>query len=241
MRHLPQAPWVYDPWSVQARLIGGVPQPVIFDVGANVGQTLERYMHVLPGAVVHSFEPFPESYRHLAATAAVYPAAKAHEVALADVPGERVFHTTPGYHTRDSLLVRPTEGRRYYHSGAELREQTMVKVETLDRFCSEHGIDHVNILKMDVQGAEHLVLSGAENLLARSSIDLIYSEVMFVAHYEGGLLFHELASRLDASEYSVVGLYDLIFARNAQLRYGNALFVSATFRSNVLDTFTPEP
>jgi hypothetical protein len=44
--------WLTDPWLVQQRLLGPVRRPVIFDVGANMGQTLENYAAVFPQATI---------------------------------------------------------------------------------------------------------------------------------------------------------------------------------------------
>ena len=58
-------------------------------------------------------------------------------------------------------------------------------MSTLDEYALSKGIQHIDILKMDVQGSELNVLKGAENLLKSNKIDIIYSEVWFKAAYEG--------------------------------------------------------
>lgn len=238
----PQEPWVYDPWEVQARLMERVAQPVVFDVGANVGQTLENYLRVLPNARVHSFEPFPDSYRKLEAKAARHASAKAHQVAVADRVGESVFHTNPEFHTRNSLLARPAaEGRRYHRSFAELTTDITVQVETLDNFCASENIDHIDILKLDVQGAETLALRGAERLLGQHAVDVVYTEILFAAHYEDQATFDETRSIMQGTGYSLFNLYELRLATNGQLRYANALFISDKLREEVVDKFPPEP
>jgi FkbM family methyltransferase len=230
-----------DPWLVQQRLLGSVRRPVILDVGANMGQTLENYAAVFPQATIHSFEPFPESFGHLEVTASRYPGAVPHQLALADTAGERSFFVNPQWHTRNSLLPRPSQGRRYYREGSELAPSVTVQTNTLDAFCSQHGVDRINILKLDVQGAEGMVLRGAERLLSREAIDLVFTEVMFVPHYEGGPLFHQLWGQLEQYRYSFFNLFEAHVARNGQLRYANALFLSSGMRTRVVDAFPDEP
>ena len=234
LRKMNQRPWVYDPMAVQRRLVASIPEPIVFDVGANVGQTLQRYAAAIPNARVHCFEPFPASFNALAETAAQYPRATAHELALADADGERVLHASTTYHTRNSLLERPTGGRTYWRGGA-LDEEVTVRVETLDSFRARTNVERIDILKIDVQGAEGLLLDGAKGTLGAGAIGLIYTEVMFVPHYEGGVLYDELAHRLDAHGFSLLNIYDPIVASNGQLRYANALFVSPDVRARVLD------
>ena len=84
-------------------------------------------------------------------------------------------------------------------------------------------------------------LLGAEKLLEKEVVSLIYTEIMFVPHYEGGALFHEISSFLSGFEYSLFDIYKLFRAKNGQLRYGDALFVSSNIRSNVIDRFPDEP
>ena len=241
VRRIQQPGWAQNPWQAQRRLLQHVEHPVVFDVGANIGQTLEKYAAVLPGARIHSFEPFPQSYQRLAATAAAHPPAVAHELALGANSGEATFHVNPEFHTRNSLLTRPASGRRYYRGGSELPESVPVKVDTLDNVCTREGIERIDVLKLDVQGAELQVLRGGQTLLAKEAVDIIFIEVMFVPHYENGPLFHDVDAVLRDRSYSLYNIYDLITASNGQLRYANALFVSNSFRSNVLDAFPPEP
>lgn len=49
-----------------------------------------------------------------------------------------------------------------------------VPVTTLDRFCAEHSLRHIDILKLDVQGAEYATLTGARRLLDEQAIDIVY-------------------------------------------------------------------
>ena len=52
-----------------------------------------------------------------------------------------------------------------------------VQTQTLDDFCSDHNIENIDILKIDTEGNEYNVLKGAQNLLAKNKIKLIYVEI----------------------------------------------------------------
>lgn len=241
LRRLSQPPWVYDPLQAERRLLQHIDRPVILDAGANVGQTLEKYALAFPTARIHSFEPFPDSFERLRETAVARPPAMAYQMALGEEAGEADFHVNQAYHTRNSLLVRPKSGRRYYRDGSELPDTVRVNVVTLDEFCARAAIERINLLKLDVQGAELQVLRGGRRLLEKQAIDLIFTEIMFVPHYEDGPLFNDIHSALSNYDYSLYGLYDLIVASNGQVRYANALYLTPKFRATVLNNFPPEP
>ena len=40
-------------------------EPIIFDVGANIGQTLEEFKKIWPESNIHCFEPIKEFYTDL--------------------------------------------------------------------------------------------------------------------------------------------------------------------------------
>src|SRR5437870_5270270 len=54
-------------WSTEAirGYLSDVERPVVFDVGANIGQSVELYRHLLPGCEIHAFEPSPTTFRQL--------------------------------------------------------------------------------------------------------------------------------------------------------------------------------
>lgn len=111
---------------------------------------------------------------------------------------------------------------------------------TIDDFCLENEIDRVNLLKLDIQGGEAAALRGAKKVLGNQRVDVIFSEVLFVAHYEEALLFHELCAVLDRLNYT---LYDLFLDRhgsNGQIRFGDAVFISPMVRKKVVDAFEEE-
>lgn len=219
----------------------GVRTPVIFDVGANRGQTVFAYRKAIPGAIFYCFEPFPKSYEALMQAYGRNPNIHAFQIAVSDSSGTRTFHLNRHNQTH-SLLPRPSGARRYFPSIASQTAATIeVPCTTIDEFIREQGIKTVNILKFDIQGGEMAALRGATTTLEEISPALILVETPFVAHYQGEGLFHNIAIFLDNFGYSLYDLYQLNYATNGQLRYANALFVSAALRSEVLDQFPSEP
>lgn len=217
----------------QARLVQRTSPKIIFDIGANTGQSAERYQEVLPGAQLFCFEPLPEAATVLRKKYSERSSVRVFETAIGDRIGSETLHTNPDWAATSSLLERPQGGGHYYPWGAVLETEVQVAITTLENVSNEIGIDHVTILKMDVQGSEMKVLRGAANLLANCAIDIVYTEVVFVPAYDGQPLVHDLAHLLDEYGYSWFGLYNLAYTTEGQLRCGDAIFVSPLIRSEL--------
>src|SRR5260370_33135795 len=76
-------------FRAQSQLLGKPPAPIIFDVGANEGQTTRLYRKFFPGGTVHAFEPFVETYNKLVASVGSDPMVRTHSLALTQVTGQR--------------------------------------------------------------------------------------------------------------------------------------------------------
>lgn len=132
------------------------------DVGANIGWFSVLAGHkVGPTGRVVSFEPRPDLFRRLRDTIAangMRDRCKLHGVALGDAETEMVIAAVPNEHNPGhSFLVREV-------ALAEEVPYGRVKVCRLD----DLDIDRlVNLIKIDVEGAEGMVLRGAQNFLRR--------------------------------------------------------------------------
>ncbi|NET44483.1 FkbM family methyltransferase [Okeania sp. SIO2B3] len=212
----------------------------IFDVGANKGQTAKIYRSQFPTAEIYCFEPFPDSIAELNRKFSDDPKIHIVPKAVAQEKGTATFYVNERNVT-NSLLPRPSSARRYYPKSAKPKETIEVEVINLDEFLKESNISIVDILKFDIQGGELNALHGAESLLEAGSTALIYTEIMFIPHYEGAPFFHEIWSFLSKFNYSLFDIYNLSRATNGQIRQGDALFVSESVRKNVINKYPEEP
>lgn len=233
-----------DPFEAQQLLMRdtGKADMTILDVGANKGQTAIKYRMIFPSAEIYCFEAYPASIAALKNRFSndrqihVVPKAVARET------GTAVFYVNKVDAT-NSLLARPTSSRRYYPKSAGPQNTIEVDVVGLDDYFSAHNkaVSQIDILKLDIQGGELNAFHGAKSLLETGGISLIFTEVMFVPHYEGAPCFHEVSSFLANYGYSLFDFYNLHRATNGQLRYGDALFVSECIRRNVINKYPDEP
>ena len=133
------------------------PGKVFIDVGANFGvYTLVASKLVGPAGKVISVEPTAQSFAILGKNVALNGSTnvRAFQLALTQAKGRAWL-----YHGWDpvgnSLGMDPVYG----HEGEE------VQTESLDDLLEENGINRVDVIKVDVEGAEELVLRGATRTL----------------------------------------------------------------------------
>jgi FkbM family methyltransferase len=219
-----------DPYYDQRVLLGKRDVEVIFDVGANVGRSVERYRECFPAARTWCFEPSRESYGALVERFRGVKEVRAWRMAVGEKSGTVELFLNRNAETNSILAAaRESGGEDYENVGRE-----EVPCVALDDFCREHGVERINILKMDIQGAELMALRGAGGLLSRGAIDVIYSEVLFKKLYEGQCHWHEIGALLGGYGYRVFGLYGLRYDGRMALSHGDAIFVSGQIEREVV-------
>jgi FkbM family methyltransferase len=228
-----------EPFAAQQFLLRNCRCRTIFDVGAYRGEVAAQYAQLFPESDIWAFEPFPESYENLCTRFRGNPRVRLVNAAVTSESGEATFYSNERPAT-NSLLARPGSGRRYYDAQATTRERITVPTVTIDDYRAQHQIAAPDILKLDIQGNELAALKGADATLREGATQIIYTEVTFVPHYEGGVLFHQLTSHLSERGYSLFGIYDLKWAAIGQLRYGDALYVGDSLRKTVIDRLPDE-
>jgi FkbM family methyltransferase len=132
------------------------PGTVVLDVGANVGFfTLRFASWVSDGGRVIALEPEAVNYEALVraiAKAGLSGVVETIQAAVSDATGEAKLEVNPG-HPGDHKLGD---------------EGVAVATTTVDDLLAARGWPEVSLIKIDVQGAEALVLSGARQALERS-------------------------------------------------------------------------
>lgn len=209
-----------DPWRDVNALLGGVTAPTILDVGANEGQSTARFARLWRGAAIHSFEPSPATFQVLQRNAASLAPTVVHTVnaGVGSEPGRSVL--LENSQTDMSSFLAPAE-----ESWGRTIAQTPVDIVTLDQYCESQGIARVDLLKSDTQGFDLEVLKGADRLLTRGAIRLVFLEVTFAHLYEHVPAFDVIYRFLCDRGYHFVGIYELHHAADGRLAWCDALFM----------------
>jgi FkbM family methyltransferase len=181
---------------------------VIFDVGGHYGETSEEYRRFFPIATIHAFEPTPASFEIMQRKFAKDRQHHLHQVALSDQAGSAVF-TVNQTDSTNSLLATEDGVHEHWRQLVQTEGTVEVKTQTLDAFCDTQGIKTIDILKLDVQGAENRVLKGAQQMLARGAIRAVFLELIVTRTYVGQAEPGELLTMLRQAGFTVVDIYDV--------------------------------
>ncbi|NOG34662.1 MAG: FkbM family methyltransferase [Chloroflexi bacterium] len=156
------------------------PSAIMLDVGAHVGYYARRYAPVIgKDGRIFAFEPHPRTFAMLGRNVRPFAHVTPVQVALAEVGGTAVLHDYLIMSASGSLHYDETmaalqqahvhEGDVAPRIGQEFQPQTFT-VQTMpgDDFLAEQGISRVNVIKMDIEGAEIGALRGLHQTIARS-------------------------------------------------------------------------
>jgi FkbM family methyltransferase len=169
----------------------------VFDVGANVGRWSVAARDICPSASIHAFEIVPQIFDRLQHNTAGFPSIVTNNCGLADSQGPVTVKFFQDDSELSSLIDVP-----YDRASVWVPSCTV----TGDAYCERHGINHVDLLKIDTEGSELLVLRGLSGLLSRSGVDVIqfeYSRLNIVRKF----LLKDFYEELDQSQYVIGKLF----------------------------------
>jgi FkbM family methyltransferase len=145
---------------------------VIVDAGAHSGLFSVLALERAPSARVVAIEPNPQLLPIIEANLSGENQWDLVPKALSDKAGEVTFYRNPGA-TQTSALDQTSA-----ETWGTASEPITVSATTLDQLASDFDLDHIDVLKLDIQGAEEAVLAAASKILARTSKLLV--EVTFL-------------------------------------------------------------
>ncbi len=132
---------------------------VVLDCGANVGVTVRVWLDLGAQKII-AIEPGPENIVSLKRN---YPAEIAsgrvviYEKGVWDKEDVLSFQVDPNNSAADSFVI--------HREGA--KEVTHIPVTTIDKLVAELGLDRVDFIKMDIEGAEQRALQGGRETIAK--------------------------------------------------------------------------
>jgi FkbM family methyltransferase len=168
---------------VLAEVVGpacrGVEPPVVFDVGANVGDYSLLVARHVPRAAVYAFEPSEPVYRRMAEKlkGAGRPGSfKTFNLGFSDEEKSVELFSYAVEGEEVSLLSSIDRRLPTQVVNVEATSSERIRVRTLDRFCEEESVGRIDFLKLDVEGHELAILRGAGRMLSEGRVSMIQFE-----------------------------------------------------------------
>ena len=140
-----------------------IESPVVFDVGANIGDWSSVVLQINPRAQIHCFEPGSYAFKILQ-DRKFPPQVVCNNFGLSS---QASIGQLAVYGSEESYLNSLYGDREY---GRKPKKYEEIRLSTISDYCKEHRLEMVDFMKIDVEGHEFNVLRGASDMLARQGI-----------------------------------------------------------------------
>ena len=193
---------------------------VLVDVGAHTGdftRSIDRLCGVRQGAL---FEPQPSHAEQMRRS---FDAKRfeIHECVVSNFIGSKMLEINE-FDATSSTLPTLRDSPDLAAINVQLQKALECKSTTLDASLDEERFNHIDLLKIDVQGAELQVIQGAKSVLARTK--LAWIEISYKPLYQGACLFHEVYDAMSQHGLHLVELETGFRSPRGELVQGDALF-----------------
>ncbi len=181
----------------------------IVDVGANHGDFARAANVWFPDAKILLVEPLPKMQRHLEESIrSRRPNWHLLPCAFGAQPGRLPLSVDEN---RDDIGSLAGFSEEYLRANPEARasREIICDVKTLDDAATELRIDHIDLLKIDVEGFEFEVLKGAGRMMERTTSIVV--EVSLVRKVSESNALVEMLNRLTNHGFDIVAVIPSLF------------------------------
>lgn len=186
--------------------------PIIFDVGANRGQSIERFKKMYKDCAIHSFEPGNAECDEIRSNYKNDKSIFVNNVGVGEKEEIREFNINAK--TTHSSFKQLLEKTAWIKKRSEVQKiknekytisKELKQIITLDDYVNLNGIKNIDILKIDTQGYDDKVIAGAKNLIKENKIKIIQIEIIFSEIYENPLNIYDIEKFLIPNGYKLFG------------------------------------
>jgi FkbM family methyltransferase len=187
--------------------------PVILDIGANRGQSIDRFSKIFKNPKIHAFEPLTSEFKYLKKIYSNQKNIILNNSAAGDKEEIKKINVTAKSDTSSFNNIMP--GTKWLKIRSEQNNtaqnnyvinQEDVKIIKLDDYVSQSHIDEIDIVKIDTQGYEEKILEGLVETIKKNKIKVIITEIIFDNNYSKYLSFYQLEKHLIPNGFRLVGV-----------------------------------
>lgn len=186
------------------------PNPTILEIGCHHGDHTLWFLDIFDSPRIFCFEPDPRAALRFRQKIGHRPEINFYEYAISNKNGEATFYMSSGRKSEImpeswdfSGSIRKPKNHLIVHPWCKFEKNIIVQTKTLDLWCREQGVDRIDLIWMDVQGAESNVIWGGRNALRNTRY--LYTEYSNKELYQGQLSLKQLLKEL--VEFEVVIRY----------------------------------
>ncbi len=156
-------------------------RPIIFDVGANIGQSVLYFEKIFDQPQFFCFEPDSDAVGQLRSFGVKRPNVRIFNIALSNADTVSTFYMQDKSHLSSLKPINLDSTDSLGYAVTAKNSPTLVTMRRLDSFSEDLGLPVPDILKIDVQGSELQVLEGCTGIL--DNVDVVVVEVSLYDFY----------------------------------------------------------
>lgn len=191
---------------------------IIFDIGAFDFWDSIALKSNFPNSKVFAFEAFKDNIKKYSKSA-IQKGIIVNHLAISDKEGEITFYNSislngSSWTCSGSILPPRKEEGVTIHPGLKYnREGIKVKTTTIEKFCEENYIENIDIIHMDIQGAEYYAIKGLGEKIRPK---LVFCETCEYKSYENSLTREDLDELMFSLGYKIHErlIYDTLYVLN---------------------------
>ncbi len=206
----------------------GIQPKVIIDGGAFIGFITHRFLKQFPNATVYSFEPNPKVYEKLEAHYKGNPRVRTIPAGIGSSTGKMLFQINQRPVTNSFLQPNAHHTRNI---AGEHRDAINVPITTIDDVMAKYVENHIDILKLDVEGFEIEAFKGIKDI--HKKVSIVFAEVNLIGTYENQPLIEDVIAYMRGHHFHPINFYGIIEDQYHQTTITNVLFISDDFKNQL--------
>lgn len=194
------------------KFINNKEKSIIFDVGANKGQSIKRFKKIYKDSVIHSFEPGGIECDKIKSKYGNDKNVFINNVGVGEKKESLEFNINANTtHSSFKQLLENTTWIKKRSKVQNIKDdkytvsKEIKQIISLDDYALENKINLIDVLKIDTQGYEDKVIAGAKNLIKGNKIKIIQIEIIFSEIYENPLNIYDIEKFLIPNGYKLFG------------------------------------